>query len=379
MVTKPKSLLWFALGLSGLVAGCSTGDSPRIPRTTPSSNTVAYSIKNLGTLGGNSGAASAINASGQVVGRAMTAAGVQHAFLYSGDKMHDLGTLPGYACSRATGINASGQVVGWVETSAFEQHHAFIYSGGRMREIGTLGGKTSEAYAINATGDIVGEAETAAGQRHAFLYTGGSMRDLGTSGVAYGLNDAGQVVGSAGTVPFFYDSDKLVLLNMVLLDASEPIQINPPEPSDGWPSPGRAEATAINSAGQIVGFIGNMTPWSSAHAFLYRDGKVQDLGSLGGHAPFCEARAINAQGQIVGMSGSHPIENHGMDGERAFLYSGGQMKDLRQLVGEAALAASGFKALRFATGINDRGQIVGTGSDLKRNHAAFLLNPIRQK
>ncbi len=339
----------------------------------PSPDTVAYTIKNLGTLGGNSSVARAINATGQVVGQASDAAGELHAFLYNGDKMQDLGTLPNYAYGDANAINAAGQVVGWVGTS-LEHRRAYIYSEGRMQEIGTLGGNTSEASAINATGEVVGEAQTASGQRHAFFYSGDHMQDLGTLGGdqsdAYGLNDSRQVVGSSligksgpvpsfRQVPFLSDAGKIVALDALGHQISQ--------------------ATAINSAGQIVGFMGDLTQWSSDHAFLYSDGKLQDLGTLGGNASFSQARAINAHGQIVGMSGSHPLDNNSLDGARAFLYSGGHMQDLRKLVGEANLAAAGFKALLRATGINDRGQIVGTGIDGKGNEIAFLLTPVEKK
>ena len=69
----------------------------------------------------------------------------------------------------------------------------------RLTDLGTLGGKTSRAYAINAAGQVVGEAATAAGATHAFLYADGKMTDLGTlhggNSVAQGINRLGQIVG----------------------------------------------------------------------------------------------------------------------------------------------------------------------------------------
>ena len=60
----------------------------------------------------------------------------------------------------------------------------------------------SRANAINAAGQVVGEAATADGATHAFLYTDGKMKDLGTlhggNSRAYGINAAGQVVGWLG-------------------------------------------------------------------------------------------------------------------------------------------------------------------------------------
>ena len=67
------------------------------------------------------------------------AAATDHAFLYSNGTMADLGTLPGGSVSAAHGINASGQVVGYADTSS-GYAHAFLYSNGTMTDLGTLPG-----------------------------------------------------------------------------------------------------------------------------------------------------------------------------------------------------------------------------------------------
>jgi len=57
--------------------------------------------------------------------------------------------------------------------------HAFIWTDGTMTDLRTFGGPNSAAYGINDRGQVVGSAMTAANQWHAFLWTNGTMTDLG--------------------------------------------------------------------------------------------------------------------------------------------------------------------------------------------------------
>ena len=73
-------------------------------------------------------------------------------------------------------------MVGYTYGSSGGAYHAFLYSNGTMQDLGSLGGDGGVAYGINAGGQIVGYASTAAGACHAFLYSNGAMTDLGTLG-----------------------------------------------------------------------------------------------------------------------------------------------------------------------------------------------------
>jgi probable HAF family extracellular repeat protein len=155
-------------------------------------------MNDLGTLGGDTSIAYGINIGGQVVGSSNN-----QAFLYNGT-MQGLGTLGGID-SEARDINASGVIVGWSWTSSGGPEHAFIYSGGSMHDLGTLpGGNYACALRINAGGEVTGNAVNNLGNYRAFLYNGTSMQDLGTlSGFdnswGIGINDAGEVVGAVTT------------------------------------------------------------------------------------------------------------------------------------------------------------------------------------
>ena len=132
-------------------------------------------------------------------------------------RVTDLGVLPGGTTSEANAVNDSGDVVG-AGTTARGATHAVLWraAGGRPRDIGTLRGRRdSRARDINRRGDVVGFSgdftfdcggSTGGFARcpaHAFLWRSGrGMRDLGTlpggtRSIATGLNDADVVVGTS--------------------------------------------------------------------------------------------------------------------------------------------------------------------------------------
>src|SRR5262245_5331753 len=67
----------------------------------------------------------------------------------------DLGTLGG--TSEALAINDSGQIVGGSLIGPQGPEHAFSWTpAGGMIDLGTLGGNFARAYAVNASGQVVG-------------------------------------------------------------------------------------------------------------------------------------------------------------------------------------------------------------------------------
>ncbi len=337
-----------------MVVGISVGASPAIAQTT-------YTAINLGTTpGGFSASASGISNNGKVVGTALTAAFVQHAFLYSGGAMTDLGTLPGTDTSYGQAVNSSGQVVGvsFGVSNSTPSYHAFLYANGTMTDLGTLpGGTGSFAYGINDSGQVAGLSGALNSSNNAFLYSGGTMTDLGTllDGTIYGalgfsaalaINASGQVVGYSAQVL----DGKGVLRAFLYANGAM---------TDLGTLPGftNSQATGINSIGQIVGVAYNNVP-TDGHAFLYSVGLMTDLGTLTGFAN-SQANGISSSGQIVGVSG--PV---------AFVYANGTMTDLNSVA--AGFGENHVISLVSASGINDLDQIAATDN----NGGAWLLTPI---
>jgi probable HAF family extracellular repeat protein len=124
----------------------------------------------LGTLGGSTTYAQAVNGSGQVVGDSETGSGARHAFSWTqGGGMVDLGTLGGSE-SYAVAVNDSGQAVGDSYTTSGAQHAFSSTQAGGMLDLGTLDGSYSQARAVNGSGQVVGDAETGSGF-HAVVWT----------------------------------------------------------------------------------------------------------------------------------------------------------------------------------------------------------------
>jgi probable HAF family extracellular repeat protein len=311
-------------------------------------------------------------------------------------KLVDLGTLGGpqsYVSipdiSYARILNNRGVVTGWADTSApdpfpdvcFDDDcfiaHAFSWQRGRMRDLGTLpGGGSSQGNWISSNGLIAGISQNGEvdplvpgfPEFRAVLWRKAEITDLGTleggyESIATSVNNRGQVVGFAtNTIP---DADSMVGLGVqtrAFLWQDGSIQ------DLGTLGTGTdAVALIVNERGQIAGNsytssepsavcqqaeVGSLT----TGAFLWDHGIMKDLGSLGGTCTF--AFDLNNRGEVVGGSSLA-----GDQMQHPFLYDGRNLVDLGTFGGD----------LGTAIALNDAGEATGWATYPANQvaHAAF--------
>jgi probable HAF family extracellular repeat protein len=87
-----------------------------------------------------------------------------------------------------------------------------------VKDLGTLGGSTSQAYALNNSGQVVGYSNISNNlYAHAVLFSGSGSNNIDLDsqgpvsyvGEARGINDAGQIVGWAYTSSGRYEATLL--------------------------------------------------------------------------------------------------------------------------------------------------------------------------
>lgn len=250
---------------------------------------------------------------------------------------------------------------------------AFKWENGVLANLGALpGGCFSLPVAINSKGMIVGVSDNGVIDpqtglpeiRADFLYKGQviSMGTFGgTNSLANGINSRGQATGGAeNTDPDPWNFAGLIGLpsptawhgfiwqNGVLQDLGT---LGGPD-SFGF---------VINDPGQITGFsfsdsIPNPTTGIPTVApFLWDRGRMINLGTLGG--TFGMGNAVNNHGQVVGFSNvAGDLANH------AFFWERGVLTDIGTLGGNNGTA----------NWINDAGQVVGTADLADGTHHAFI-------
>ena len=251
----------------------------------------------------------------------------------------------------------------------------------KLIDLGTLGGPQSfsffgDAKPMNNRGMAMGQADTSVPDpnypnfnpylgsgspdpfiEHAFKWQNGALSDLGAlpgvnSSTVGWINSRGTAAGQStnSTIdPITGWPEEIA----VLWKDSQVINL-------GTLGGNESQADAINDSGQIAGIAANGVPDSfpsplglpgfgtQQRAFLWENGVMRDLGTLGG--PDADALLLNNRGQVAGISYMSSIPNSsGVPTVDPFLWKNGRMLDLGSFGGTSGVPSW----------LNNRGQVVG--------------------
>jgi probable HAF family extracellular repeat protein len=366
-----------------------------------------YKVVDLGPLGGTYSQAYYVNSEGSVVsGQASLADGTWHAILWQGAFKRDLGTLGGpNSTVYFGGPNATGQVAGIAETSTPDPNGedfcgfaaqgvpssgtclGFLWQYGSMTPLSTLGGYNSAANAINNSGVIAGNAETATTdstcppydpamgqyqvlQQKPVVWKDGQIKELPTyggdpDGSAVAINDHGQVAGASGGCSTFNVANGYYLspVHALLWDHGKVTNLGSLGGAFG------NEAHGINNRGQVVG-ASDLAGDAVFHGFVWSHSTgMQDVAPLVGDT-YSYALAINDAGEVVGLSidSSFTIL-------RAFIVVDGTPTDLNTLIPDSSPLQ-----LQSACAINSRGEIAGLAVEKSTGQSrGYLAIPVGRR
>jgi probable HAF family extracellular repeat protein len=210
-----------------------------------------------------------------------------------------------------------------------------------LAELGNFGGAVT-AEGLNNQGQVVGSASLPDGNYHAFVWAQSTgMMDLGTlsgnpDSQASAINDAGQVTGTSTdggstTLPFLWQAGT----GMMNIGGAAGILAQP---------------TGINAQGQVVGVASVNT--SSNFGFVYAQSSGLNAVRISG-VPVYDVHAINAEGQMT-------------------VDAPGSSNDLFLSPGKAPVEISGQNLTgSVALAMNDQGLVVGyaQAGSMDTNHA----------
>ena len=296
-----------------------------------------------------------INDRGQVVGTSATPEGWLRGVLWDDGEVVDLThqMMPPFGGPAATAeaVNERGLVAGSLTVYSPTLSGAWVWDDGELTDLGPI---TDQVRLVDL-GDgghvvVTVQPRDAEGPTTR-VWAGGEVTSAppladGRTFLGADVNGRGVVAGRVGP---FRSADAAVWRV-----GRAPVLL------DRLPGGGATMATAVNERGDVAGV--SVAADGSARAVRWRDGRITDLGTLGGATSSTAStavvggRTLNERGDVVGDSATASGETH------AFLWRRGRMIDLGTLGGRFSTA----------TGVNDRGQVVGRTQLATGEARAFL-------
>lgn len=317
-----------------------------------------FSITDIGTAGANS-YANGINNTGLIWGTQNGAS-----VLFSNGVTSSLNSIAwdGHGAPFPTitisvnGINDSGILVGQGHDQSGMGPVPYLYSNNAISLIPTgaynYPGNYGLASNINNSGQIAGYAYGLDNYAHAAIFQVGNptvfINEFDWANLPVFINNSGQVAGTNEKFP--PDWQQPSYRQAYLYGGAYAGSL-------GTLGGTYSVATGLNDAGQVIGY--SATASGVDHPFLYTNGSMIDLGTLGVSGTLND---INNAGVIVGSGGGS-----------AFIYRDGTMQNLASVTN---FSGSNFVSLANATSINNAGQVVGYGLTSSGETHAFLLSPL---
>jgi probable HAF family extracellular repeat protein len=310
-----------------------------------------------------------------------------HAAMWKDGRITDLGTLPGNNNSAAGSINARGWATGQSQTSTIDpvlgspEFRGVLWKDGQIIDLGTLeAGTESLGIYVNDGGQVIGFATINTESdlvgflgfpTHTFIWEHGDKLDIGTLGGVDALPGAscshapeGVVAGGSTTTTVSNPDTGVPTVAPFLWRHGRMLNLGTLGGTVGF-------AQCVNSRGQVVGVSSNSdhpgaclptvifgSPGDpGCHAFFWQDGVMSDLGTLGGEVS--ETIWLNDDGDLVVGSADLP----GGQIHHAVLWKKGKLHDLGTVSGDPCSRGGG---------LNARGQVIGGSSDCSHFLHAFL-------
>jgi probable HAF family extracellular repeat protein len=287
---------------------------------------------------------------------------ILRAFEWKDGVLVDLGTLPGGYSSAAYDIYDNGLVLGGSENGDLDpisgrpENIGVVWWHGQITSLGTFGGAFSATAAANSRNEVTGIAQNAnpdpfsmlgvGTETRGFVWKNGKMTDLGTLGGPDAwptfMNDRGQIVGWSYTDAIPNSTTGIPTQHPFLWENGQMHDLG--TLGGTFAVVGSINGSgggAINERGLVIG-TSNLLGDQTHHAFLWQHGKLMDFGTFGGNN--AEAYWINDAGDVVGRADLPGSQSH-----HGFLWRNGKMIDLG--------AAAGWPC-STALDVNAEGEII---------------------